>query len=102
MHDRHGLTLTTHAPIAAEQYVLGLDRQLSLNAGGVETLTAAVAADPDFALGYAALGFAQWYRQDVPAAKASVQQARALTGNTTPREQQHVALVGMFVDGAAG
>jgi hypothetical protein len=102
LRDRHGLTLTTQSPAAAEQYVLGLDRQLSLNAGGVEALTAAVTADPNFAAAYAALGYAQWYRQDVPAAKASIAQARALVGNTTPREQQHVELVGKFVDGSAG
>ena len=63
--DRHGLALSTRSPRAVEQYVQGLDQQLSLNAGGVEGLTAAVEADPEFALGYAGLAFAQWYRQDI-------------------------------------
>jgi tetratricopeptide (TPR) repeat protein len=99
--DRHGLALSTRSPSAAEQYIQGLDQQLSLNAGGVEGLSAAVEADPEFALGYAGLAFAQWYRQDIPGAKASAKQARALSTNTTPREQRHVEIVNAFVNGEA-
>src|SRR6266566_4442079 len=99
--DRHGLALSTHSPAAVEHYIQGLDQQLSLNAGGVEGLTAAVEADPELALGYAGLAFAQWYRQDVPAAKASAAKARSLAGHTTPREQRHVEIVNAFVNGEA-
>ncbi len=99
--DRHGLALTTRSPAAAEGYANALDRQLSLDAGGVEGFTAAVEADPGFALGYAALAFAQWYRGDVPAAKQSVQQARDLVSGTTSREQRHAEIVGGFLDGEA-
>lgn len=102
LQDRNSLTLSTQSPSATEQYIHGLDRQLSLNAGGVEALTAAVQADPDFALGYAALAFAQWYRMQVPAAKATIEQARALVGDLTLRERQHVQIVGAFIDGTAG
>ena len=100
-HDRHGLPISTSSSRAAEQYVLGIDRQLSLNAGGVEALTAAVEADPDFALGHAALAFAQWYRSDVPASRVSLQQARDLAAATLPREQRHIEIVGAFLDGEA-
>src|SRR4051794_36010273 len=75
LRDRHDLVLSTRSPSAVEQYVHAMDRQLSLNAGGVEGMTAALEADPAFALGQAGLAFAQWYRQDVPAAKVSVQKA---------------------------
>ena len=101
LRDRQGYALSARSPIAAERYVEGLDRQLSLNAGGVEGLSAAVQADPGFALGYAGLAFALWYRQDVPAAKVSLDRARALVGDLTPRERQHVEIVGAFVDGEA-
>jgi tetratricopeptide (TPR) repeat protein len=97
--DRHGLALTTRSPIAVERYVQGMDRQLSLNAGGVEGLASAVDADPAFALGHAGLAFAQWYRSDIPSARASLQRAQALIENTSPRERQHIQLVGTFIGG---
>jgi tetratricopeptide (TPR) repeat protein len=100
--DRHGLALSTRSAEAVEQYDRGLDLQLSLNAGGVAGLAAAVAADPDFALGHAALAFAHWYGADLPSAQASLKAARAVGGNTGPRERQHLELVGEFLDGRAG
>jgi tetratricopeptide (TPR) repeat protein len=99
--DRHGLKLSTGAPSAAEEYVKGLDLQLSLNAGSIEALTAAVEADPDFALGHAALAFAQWYRSDVAASNVSIQKARALAAGTLPREQRHIEIVSAFLKGEA-
>jgi tetratricopeptide (TPR) repeat protein len=101
LHDRHGLPISTSSARAAEQYVLGLDRQLSLNAGSVEALTAAVEADPSFALGCAALAFARWYRSDIPASKISMAQARELAPHALPREQRHIEIVGLFLDGEA-
>jgi tetratricopeptide (TPR) repeat protein len=98
--DRHGHALSTRSPLAVERYDRGLDLQLSLNAGGVEGLASAVEADPTFALGYAALAFAHWYRSDIPAAKASLQQAEALADATLPRERQHIQIVSKFIGGA--
>jgi tetratricopeptide (TPR) repeat protein len=99
--DRHGLALSTRSPIAVERYARGLDLQLSLNAGGVEGLASAVEADPEFALGHAGLAFAHWYRSDIPAAKASLMQAQALAGTleSSPRELQHLQIVGKFIGG---
>ena len=97
--DRHGLALSTRSPVAVEQYVTGLDLQLSLNAGAVEALASAVEADPSFALGYAALAFARWYRYDMRAARASLQQAQALVGDISPRERQHIQIVGKLICG---
>ena len=99
--DRHGLALSTRAADAVQQYDRGLDLQLSLNAGGVEGLAAAVAADPDFALGHAALAFAHWYRADLPNATARLKAAQALAENTLPRERQHLALMVDFIEGRA-
>ena len=99
LEDRHGLALSTRSPIAVERYVQGLNLQLSLDAGAVERLTSAVEADPAFALGHAALAFAHWYRYNMPAAKASAQQAQALAQDTSPRERQHLQIVGKFIGG---
>jgi tetratricopeptide (TPR) repeat protein len=98
--DRHGHALSTRSPIAVERYDRGLDLQLSLNAGGVEGLASSVEADPAFALGHAALAFAQWYRSDIPAAKASLQQAEAHADAILPRERQHLQIVSKFIGGA--
>jgi tetratricopeptide (TPR) repeat protein len=98
--DRHGYALSTRSPIAVERYDRGLDLQLSLNAGGVEGLASAVEADPTFALGHAGLAFAQWYRSNIPAAKASLQQAEALADASLPRERQHIQIVSSFIGGA--
>ena len=98
--DRHGLALSSRSPSAVERYDHGLDLQLSLNAGGVEGLASAVEADPEFALGHAALAFALWYKSDVPAAQASLKQAQALAGSLeTPRERQHLQIVSTFIGG---
>lgn len=99
--DRHGLALSTRSPVAVERYDQGLDLQLSLNAGAVEALTSAVQADPEFALGHAALAFAHWYRYNLPAAQASAQNATALAGDTSPRERQHLQIVDAFIGGEA-
>ncbi|MFN8636979.1 MAG: hypothetical protein U0893_24290 [Chloroflexota bacterium] len=99
--DRHGYRLSTRVPDAAEAYVTGLDLQLSLNAGGVEGLVAAVQTDPEFAAGYAALAFAQWYRSDVAAGRASLQEAQRLAVMATSREQRQIGLVAGFVNGEA-
>src|SRR5262249_49758820 len=97
--DRHGLALSSRSTAAGEQYDRGLDTQLSLNAGGVEGLTAAVSADPEFALGHAALAFAHWYRAQLPEAQASLETAQSLAENTEPRERQHLGLVVDFING---
>jgi hypothetical protein len=52
--DRYGLRLSTNAD-AAEAYRLGVDRVLLLAEGAVAQLESAVALDPGFALGHAAL-----------------------------------------------
>src|SRR5262245_23837619 len=99
--DRHGLALSTRSSSAVEHLDRGLDLQLSLNAGGVEGLTKAVEADPEFAVGHAALAFAHWYRANLPAAQASLKQAQALAQNTLPRERQQLGLLADFMNGAA-
>ena len=54
MRDRYGLPLSTVAP-AAELYNHALDRLLALESGAEVLLEQAVAVDPGFALGHAAL-----------------------------------------------
>ena len=73
--DGHGLALSTHAEAAAA-YRTGLDRILRVRSGAEDALTRAVALDPGFALGHAALallGHECGAAVDVPRALAQAQ-----------------------------
>ena len=99
MKDRYGLELSTSSASARDSYVEGIDRMLSAEAGVEECLSAAIAADPDFALPHAA--FARQHQLYVrPAeARASAETAVRLSRRATPREQQHVEIVRLLVGG---
>jgi hypothetical protein len=73
MTDRLGLPLTTRSAVAAEQYLIGVDRFLSLNAGADESFRLAIEADDTFALPFAALAILLRFQ-------ANVEQARSGSG----------------------
>ena len=98
-HDARGLPLSTQSATAAEHYVEGVERQLSLNARPEDCLQAAVEADPGFALAHADLAFVKLYQRKADEARASVERARALVGGLFRRERQHVEAVGAMIDG---
>ena len=75
LRDRYDLPLSTRSPAAAERYVEAIDRVLSQNAGLMESMQAAVEADPGFALGWADLAFIQAYQRRPEAARASLKRA---------------------------
>lgn len=94
--DRYGLPLST-TPEAARHFQAGLDRILRVEAGAAEAMAAAVAADPGFALGHAALALAD---QLDPAADpaAALRAARAAVRDRgDDRERGFVAAVGELV-----
>jgi tetratricopeptide (TPR) repeat protein len=84
--DRYGYPLST-VPRAAAAYGAGLDTVLSLADGAEEHFAHAIALDPGFALGHAALallGFEQQgvrtdFRARLAAAKAAVRSGRAIS-----------------------
>jgi uncharacterized NAD(P)/FAD-binding protein YdhS/tetratricopeptide (TPR) repeat protein len=91
--DRYGLRLSTTAA-AASAFQAGLDRVLLLADGAAEQFERAVAFDPRFAVGHAALaliGFEWGVAVDVPAALAAARQAAELGGDD--RERSFVAAV---------
>jgi hypothetical protein len=91
--DRYGLRLSTTAA-AAEAFQTGLDRVLLLADGAAEQFGRAVAIDPGFALGHAALallGFEWGAAVDVPAALAAAKQAAEHRADD--RERSFVAAV---------
>src|SRR6185369_17322034 len=87
---------------ARDAYVAGVDRVLSADTGAIEHLSAALAADPDFAMAHAAL--ARWYFlvADIAAAKAAAKRARELSGAVSEREQSHINVLCLPLEGRAG
>jgi tetratricopeptide (TPR) repeat protein len=97
--DRYGLELSTASAAARDAYVAGGDCLLSANAGGEAHLLAAVAADPQFALGHAALARAYFVVAKVAEARASAATARTLAAGASPRERSHVNALCLAIEG---
>ncbi|MFJ5262498.1 FAD/NAD(P)-binding protein [Streptomyces sp. NPDC088387] len=100
--DGHGLALSTHAEAAAA-YRRGLDRVLKVRAGAEEAFGRAVALDPGFALGHAALallGHECGGAVDVPRALADAQ--RSARERADERERSFVDVVTRRVHGDGG
>jgi len=100
--DGHGLALSTHAEAAAA-YRTGLSRVLKVRAGAEDAFARAVALDPGFALGHAALallGHECGAAVDVPRALAEAQ--RSARERADERERSFVDVVTRRVHGDEG
>lgn len=98
--DRRGLSISTNSAEAARLYREGIDLLISAWPGAVETLEAAIAVDPEFALAHAALARAYAIRVRPTEAKASIAKASELVArNGTSRERSHVATLKFAVTG---
>ncbi|WP_018262141.1 tetratricopeptide repeat protein [Methylobacterium sp. WSM2598] len=98
--DRRGLPLSTTSDRAAARYREGVDLLLSAWPGAAEALEEAVAADPDFALAYAARARLHAMRGETAAARTRIEKAHeVVTRNGTPRERSHVATLSLAVTG---
>nr|WP_175802456.1 tetratricopeptide repeat protein [Burkholderia anthina] len=99
-HDRYSLPLSTTSDLAAERYRAGIDLLLSLWPGAAETLDAAIAADPDFALAYAARARLHAIRAEATDARAKIATAlERVECNGTERERGHVAVLSLAING---
>jgi hypothetical protein len=87
--DLYGLPLTTSAEAAA-LYNDALGRVLRLESDPHEPLVAAVALDPDFALGHLALGVLSHEFGTDDQTVLHLRRAQSLKKNTTPREHQFI------------
>lgn len=98
--DRYNLPLSTTSEVAAERYRTGVDLLLSLWTGVAETLDEAIAADPDFALAYAARARFHAIRTEVADARAKIAKATELVSiNGTERERSHVQTLSCVIHG---
>ena len=69
--------------------------------GALEAFDRAIAADPCFALAYAAKAHALLERGDAAAARVSMASAKSLTAGLSAREASHVAFFCLLVAGDA-
>lgn len=98
--DRYNLPLSTSSEAAAERYRTGVDLLLSLWTGIAETLDEAIAADPDFALAYAARARFHAIHNELADAKAKIAKAGELVQiNGTERERSHVQTLSYAING---
>ncbi|MGG7518735.1 tetratricopeptide repeat protein [Allorhizobium undicola] len=100
--DNRGLGLSTSSDLAAEHYRQGVDLLLSAWPGAAEALDAAIAADPDFALAYAARARLHAVRTEVASAKSKIGKAEELLArHGTDRERSHVQVLSLAINGQA-
>ena len=100
MHrDALGLPLTCASAAAVRAHADALDRQLHAWNGVLEPALQAVTLDPGFALGHAACALMLQARGRGAEAQAALALARHHAPPTTAREQAHVALVGLVIEG---
>lgn len=99
LQDRYGNTLSTRSTAARDAYVDGVDRFLAAQSGAEEAFEAAVAADPDFALGQIGLARVRQVMgqgHDFAGPRdAAIRLAERLDG----REAAHVEALGLLLTG---
>ncbi|NIF27445.1 tetratricopeptide repeat protein [Pantoea sp. Tr-811] len=98
--DRYNMPLSTASEAAAERYRTGVDLLLSLWTGVAETLDEAIAADPEFAMAYAARARFHAVRTEIAEAKAKIAKASELVQlKGTERERSHVQTLSFVING---
>ncbi|MEB3223791.1 MAG: tetratricopeptide repeat protein [Candidatus Sericytochromatia bacterium] len=98
--DDRGLPLSTPSEAAAERYRAGVLLMLSAWPGGGEELERAIAADPGFALAWAALARVRTIHARPAEAKAAIATAVDLVArHGTERERSHVAVLDAAIAG---
>jgi hypothetical protein len=97
--DQYGLPLSTTSSATRDAYVEGCEAKLTMYPGAIEAFDRALAADPGFALAYAARAHALLERVDATAARASMAAAKSLVTGLSEREASHIAFFDLLVAG---
>src|SRR5947209_18211810 len=99
--DQYELPLSTASPAGRDAYVQGCEAKLTMYPGAIEAFDRAIAADPGFALAYAARAHVLLERGDAAAARASMAAANSLAAGLPAREASHIAFFDLLVAGDA-
>jgi tetratricopeptide (TPR) repeat protein len=97
--DGYGNRISTANSEARDQYDAGVQLFLGANYGATEAFTAAVTADPDFALGHAGLARSLMMSGRMPDAKAAIARAQELAPALDARERDHIGAFALLLDG---
>jgi hypothetical protein len=97
--DRYGLSVSTSSQAARDAYVAGTDCLLAATAGFREHLGRAIETDPVFALPHVALARGLFLEAEVAPAREAAARARELSRGATPREQSHVNVLALGLEG---
>ena len=99
--DRYGLTLSTASAAACTHYVAGVDLLLASQSGADSRFSQALALDPSFAMAHAALARHHQVWGRMAEARSAIAQAGALAVTASRREQQHIRLLTVLLEGRA-
>ena len=103
LRDAYGLPLTTESRAAVDHYDRGVRALLGFGAEAIDDFRQAVAADPELVLAAAALAVSLYLDEQIPAARAAMERARALgtaqAATLTDRERRHLEALELFVGG---
>ncbi len=99
--DGFGLALSTASSAARDAYVEGCGLLLTIYPGAVVAFDRAIEADPGFSLAYLAKARALQTAGDLPGAKASLAQAKALPTATRAREASQAEIFHLIFAGLA-
>jgi tetratricopeptide (TPR) repeat protein len=95
--DRLGYPLATGSPEAAAAYRAGVDLLLSGYPGAEACLGESLRHDPGFALAHAALARHLQIYGRIAEARAAMERARG--ASSSPRERQHIEILGLSIEG---
>ncbi|MFI5000170.1 MAG: tetratricopeptide repeat protein [Reyranellales bacterium] len=103
MHkDLHGLSLSTDSTQAADAYDRATMAYLKYRTDAGRHLSAALKADPDFALGHVMRGYFNllaYNQANLQGAAESLAEARKHASRTTTREAAHIEALAKWIDG---
>jgi tetratricopeptide (TPR) repeat protein len=99
--DRYGLALATSSPRAAEAYRAGVDLLLSAWPGAEARFREAIGHDAGFALAHAGLARHLQIYGRIPEAREALARARQFMSGISKREQAHIGILGLALDGQA-
>jgi tetratricopeptide (TPR) repeat protein len=99
LRDAYGLDVTTASRAAVDAYDHGVRGLLGFSADTIDCFREALAHDPDFALGGAALAVALFLDEQVAEARTAMAAATAAAGALSPRERRHVEALSAWMGG---
>lgn len=101
IRDAYGLDLSTDSRPAVDAYDRGVRALLDFGAEAAGAFEAAVAADPGFVLGRAALATTRYLDEQLPEGRAEMERAveAGKTAALTDRERRHLEALALWVGG---